>query len=213
MSDYLSNLIDRSLNLTEVIQPLLPTRFEPLQPSGEPLVEQFLELEQEGRVPSPRISLSSFSQSPPLNPQSQPLTAGLNPLPPTQAIAVDSVIPPPPEQLASKPINQQCFVDQMNVPVEPSSAANPQSKSHLIPERVESYQRSSVIQPRIVSSPEPVAASVSIAQPEPPTIQVTIGRVEVRANVAASPPRQPAKLPTPNLSLEDYLRSGNGGRS
>jgi hypothetical protein len=213
MSDYLSNLIDRSFNLTAVIQPRLPTRFEPLQPSGEPQVEQFLEQEQEDRVPPPRISLSSFSQSLQLSPYSQPLTAGLNPLPPTQSIAGDSVIPLSLSELASKPIDQQRFVGQMNVPAEPSATSHSRSESHLIPQGLGDHQRFTLIKPQIVSLPESIAASVPIAQPEPPTIQVTIGRVEVRAISTASPPRQPAKSPTPNLSLEDYLRSGNGGRS
>lgn len=213
MSDYLSNLIDRSLNLTEVIQPLLPTRFEALQPSEESLVEQFLELEPEDRLPSPRISLSSSSQSPQLSPQSQQLTAGSNPLHPALSIASDSVIPPsPPEQLTPKPIDQQHLVDQIDVLLEPSSSANPQSESHLISKSIGVYQRSTLIQPKIVSLPEPTASRVPIAQPEPPTIQVTIGRVEVRAIASASPPRQPAKSPTPNLSLEDYLNR-RGGRS
>lgn len=47
--------------------------------------------------------------------------------------------------------------------------------------------------------------------PAPPVIHVTIGRVEVRATPTPAAPRRAAHS-TPTLSLEDYLRSRNGGR-
>lgn len=47
--------------------------------------------------------------------------------------------------------------------------------------------------------------------PAPPVIHVTIGRVEVRATPTTAAPRRAAHS-TPTLSLEDYLRSRNGGR-
>jgi hypothetical protein len=42
-----------------------------------------------------------------------------------------------------------------------------------------------------------------------PTIQVTIGRIEIRATTASTPaqPRQTG----PRLSLDEYLRRRNGG--
>lgn len=44
-----------------------------------------------------------------------------------------------------------------------------------------------------------------------PTIQVTIGRVEIRATVESTPTRKtPAKAPV--MSLDEYLRQRNGGR-
>lgn len=49
------------------------------------------------------------------------------------------------------------------------------------------------------------------ASPAPPTIQVTIGRIEVRAVPPSAPPRPRTATPTARLSLEDYLRSRSGG--
>lgn len=47
----------------------------------------------------------------------------------------------------------------------------------------------------------------------PPTIQVSIGRIEVRAIASSTPaPRQKAVRPSPSLSLEDYLKQQKGGR-
>lgn len=46
-----------------------------------------------------------------------------------------------------------------------------------------------------------------------PTIQVTIGRIEVRATqqAAGSSPARPVHASAPRLSLDDYLRQRNGG--
>ncbi len=45
-----------------------------------------------------------------------------------------------------------------------------------------------------------------------PTIQVTIGRIEVRAiTPPVAPPQRPRK-PSPALSLDDYLKQRNGGQ-
>ena len=44
-----------------------------------------------------------------------------------------------------------------------------------------------------------------------PVIHVTIGRVEVRAILPAVQAPQPPARPSPKLSLDDYLRSRNGG--
>lgn len=44
------------------------------------------------------------------------------------------------------------------------------------------------------------------------TIQVKIGRVEVRACAPTSPPSRGAPPPAPKLSLDDYLKQRDGGR-
>jgi hypothetical protein len=41
-----------------------------------------------------------------------------------------------------------------------------------------------------------------------PTIQVTIGRVEIRATVAPAPARKPVPRP-PAMSLDEYLKRRN----
>jgi hypothetical protein len=47
----------------------------------------------------------------------------------------------------------------------------------------------------------------------PPTIQVRIGRIEVRAITAPPPPpsRSRSAAAAPRLSLQDYLKARNGG--
>jgi hypothetical protein len=60
----------------------------------------------------------------------------------------------------------------------------------------------------------PVASDLTRgAAPDPPTptIRVSIGRVEVRAVTPPAPSRKPTR-PAPRMSLDEYLRSQNGGR-
>ncbi len=62
------------------------------------------------------------------------------------------------------------------------------------------------------SASAPTTANETLPEPPaPPVIHVTIGRVEVRATPTPAAPRRAAHS-TPTLSLEDYLRSRNGGR-
>lgn len=61
--------------------------------------------------------------------------------------------------------------------------------------------------PRVPSRRSP--SSKLNPPPAPPTIEVTIGRVEVRATTAAPPKRTTASA-KPTLSLEDYLRARSG---
>ena len=70
--------------------------------------------------------------------------------------------------------------------------------------------------PNVVHPEIKPAAFPSIPLPsssEPPAIHVTIGRVEVRAIIAPTAPPKVAAPPTSKISLEDYLKQRNGGRS
>jgi hypothetical protein len=65
-------------------------------------------------------------------------------------------------------------------------------------------------QPRMNHSPRP-APGEQQRQPALPAVQVTIGRLEIRAvSSAAGPPRR-TRAAAPKLSLEAYLQSRNGG--
>lgn len=56
----------------------------------------------------------------------------------------------------------------------------------------------------------PVPAPAPDKSPAPPAIQVTIGRVEIRANQSATTPRGNVRS-APKVTLDDYLRMRNGG--
>ncbi|HEY0172919.1 MAG TPA: hypothetical protein VGB98_18010 [Pyrinomonadaceae bacterium] len=69
--------------------------------------------------------------------------------------------------------------------------------------------------PLLVNSAPAAPDLIRLSVPEPPApvIRVTIGRVEVRAvtSPTPAPARKPVR-PTPRMSLDEYLRSQNGGR-
>jgi hypothetical protein len=66
-------------------------------------------------------------------------------------------------------------------------------------------------EPSSIKPANRVAAESEATGPPPPTIQVTIGRVEVRA-VMPSPPAQRSRpaLPVPALPLDEYLKQRRG---
>lgn len=72
MSDYLSNLVDRSLDRADVIQPRLPSLFEPAQGIGSPIAGLWQEAEPmmeviEQSVPEARNSRSVERQPSPIS--------------------------------------------------------------------------------------------------------------------------------------------------
>jgi hypothetical protein len=69
----------------------------------------------------------------------------------------------------------------------------------------------SPIRPVLQPLPGTADRPASPAPPARPTIEITIGRVEVRLRPEATWPPQPASRPKPTLSLDDYLsRQGRG---
>ncbi len=72
-----------------------------------------------------------------------------------------------------------------------------------------------VLGPGVVQAPpaRPNATEESGEAVTGPTIEVTIGRVEVRAVTAARPPARQSPKPAERLSLDEYLRQRPGGRT
>jgi len=72
-----------------------------------------------------------------------------------------------------------------------------------------------VIQADLSSPFKPSATpAVLLLQPspkEPPAIHVRIGRIELRAIMPAAQVKPPPERSAPKMSLDDYLRSRNGG--
>jgi len=94
--------------------------------------------------------------------------------------------------------------------------------------RWEDVQRSAPIKPaRIVSRSEQIAEAppapapsatqaASTAEPDEsiaPTIQVTIGRIEIRATQTTDKPTAKPRAASTTMSLDDYLKQRNGGKS
>jgi hypothetical protein len=71
------------------------------------------------------------------------------------------------------------------------------------------YQASNIVVRRAVPAPSPLAAAVRAS--ESPTIHVTIGRIELRAEGSAPASPASAAKPSPVMSLDAYLRARRGG--
>lgn len=218
MSDYLSNLIDRSFNRTEMIKPLLPSRFEPLQQSKEMEIDRFSELDGENFVLQPsQVNLSLPPQSKATNqlfPSSKTNSLLSLPTPSEQKLSEESITPlsRSAQKLTDESV-EQYVVDQVEETIESNETEAPhQSESPLLPlQERKPHPMQPTIRPQITSFSESIVSSVPAVKAEPQTINITIGRVDVRAIAPTSSPRQTPKSPTPNLSLAEYLKSG--GRS
>ncbi|MDV7390896.1 hypothetical protein RZS08_06075 [Arthrospira platensis SPKY1] len=100
------------------------------------------------------------------------------------------------------------IVERQHPTSEPSPPPKPDKRQVAPPPTI----RERILPPTAATSPERERATNGryASEPPPPTIQVHIGRIEVRA----TPPPQPVakSRPTPALtSLDDYLRQRNGG--
>jgi hypothetical protein len=103
-------------------------------------------------------------------------------------------------------------------PLVPAQESSPK-ESRLLPRATTTASQGKsqiVVQPDLISPLKPPATpAVSLLQPspkEPPAIHVTIGRVEVRAMMPAAQVKPPPERSAPKMSLDDYLRSRNGGQ-
>jgi len=289
MSDYLSHIAARSLNLTTVIQPRLASLFEPLpnsihlpNVSLESAEEKDADLESEStdefqspEVPAPATSppaSSPLSRSPapttsppassPLSrspapatspPASSPLSR--SPAPVTSPLAAPPLSTPIPNSPVSSvahssPMNpenttgvtaassslasteasrspnpeltiqqiQQPWVQSQAVLAQPSASEPlmpkvPQPELASLPESRSLLPPRPVIQPQITALPEQPTSPPSTKPTSPPTIQVTIGRIDVRTIAAPTPSRRPSTPSPAKLSLDEYLRSRSSGAS
>jgi len=261
MSDYLGNLIARTVSPAVAVRPQLPSLFEPAAATRE--VKSEPEFEQENFVEQPPVTQSSEKVAPmPLSiptprqsvlrepKQTVPEISRLRkiletsqksePAPPPTSIDHQST-PREPSRIFSRrgdgkptpepeaPVQPRTFRQAAQTPLrdvivsashevsalEETRPSRPSvaSKPVVMPEPSEpkppKRSRVQAIVPTVRSLP-PIAPLSPAAATAPPTINVTIGRVEIRAfmpRVAVPKPAPPSRL---KLSLEDYLKQRNG---
>jgi hypothetical protein len=265
MSDFLSHLAAKNLNLVPVIQPRPLSLFEPVVPRTAPglgphLDHNVLDISDsvESYVPRtvPTMHRPTVAAEPaPIDPQARSDEPRLRQTPLTLPPRLES--PAIALQLEQRREGQREIINVTNIrsvveqPIvhAPSServviekeASFPdrtapsigienaiQAATHEEPLKVTPHPIVTPVIERIVQERERTAPSQAqrsdqvahhtlppiATQPtaiEPPTIHVTIGRIEVRA----IPPAAPAKRSTPSssaLSLDDYLRARDGGK-
>jgi hypothetical protein len=194
--------------------PQIAARPEPATPP-----RQLLERNARNRLEVPAIR-------PPMRPVWSVVTGAVPPPQSSSAPDLTDWIPRP-QLLASAPLSTGRPTDEKPVrkssprpehrtPAVPSEAAervsepvvlaNPLTRLPALPGVGRAVALARAVQPKVAEEP------AEQAPPAPPSVQITIGRIEVRA--AAPPesrPQRAAKPAVPTLSLEEYLRDRIAG--
>jgi hypothetical protein len=241
MSNFLNNLVARTLNLAPVVQPRITSRFEPPQmtTTAEP-PEQVVEVKTPPQPQVTNIFESHITEpapvviTPPVDYQQvintvrntyveshevvqNPIIEKVHERTHTETrihtekstdsrleIRENRILEPPPREVEKNPSNPR-----LNKP-EPAPVAK-EAPVSTPPQP---------IVPRVVTriEPAPVAKAPRfevppVIQPEPTeTINVTIGRVDVRAVFSAQAPSAPRTRAASVNSLDDYLKQRSEGR-
>jgi hypothetical protein len=227
MSDHLARLAARALGLADTVRPRR-TLFEPQRLVPEPGSSADQETERTPAPMSPPVEVAETRHSdlavgkpeiaeqpaPPVRAEEQvaeppseiagPPGRPLEPVPP----APDRTPEPAqkPEQAAARREPQP--ERQPKPPLRSRSAAEPEPQGRGAAPRPAVAQRTPLLANRR-RDPSPAAEPEA---EQPPTVRVTIGRVDVRAVVPDEPVERGPKQP-PRMSLDEYLsRSRSGAR-
>ena len=227
MSDFLTNLIARSQGTADVIQPRLPSLMEPYR-GGTGVLGAMPSLaaqginrrsqDETGEGNDPNSSMGDQRVNPlhrPLPGPSQRETAFRNPFASTRH-GIEPSMPPDSNSPSMAPMNA------MGTAPRPGEAGAESLNSQIRAARSGNDDAPRMIAPLTHAVRQPAALRLNVAKASPrardaaspePAIQVTIGRVEVRAVFAEAPARRnPAPRTRPTVSLDDYLRRGEGGQ-
>jgi hypothetical protein len=261
MSNFLSTLAAKNLNLAPVIQPRPLSLFEPaiwrttLGP-GPRLADEVLDISDSFESHAPHTVLTAQPpasidpRAPTAEPSARqaPLNLPVRLEPPTLAyqpleqrrevqreiVNVTNIRSAIEQPLIHAPASERVVTEKKSVvpdrvapPIGIEPAALPASKKEqatLTPHPIVTPVIERIIHERERAAPShgqprsnqvvhhtPPQLTAQSAATEPPMIQVTIGRIEIRA----TPPAASVKRSTPSsstLSLDDYLRARDGGQ-
>ena len=241
MTNFLNNLVARTLSLAPVVQPRLQSRFEPLSAMTPPAPEQSVEVETAPEAPLTTTKI--------VEPAPKPIVVApqqhtdfhqvINTIRNTHVESHEIVQLPIVEKVREQTHTETRIHTEKNtdsrleirenqilerVPAPAAPQENPLNPRLDVVEPAPVAKEAPVpisqpIVPRVVTrvEPAPVAPAPRFEiHPPPPiepseTINVTIGRVDVRAVFSSQAPKAPARQTTVK-SLDDYLRQRSGGR-
>ena len=205
MSDFLGRLAERTLGVAEAIQP----RIAPLYAAGaSPPIEQ-TETTVRSRPESPPPPVKPPSRSPDVRPSHVVSDAPRE----TQVVSDDT----PADGTSESPVTQEeptvrPAPSLRDVPRRVAAERAPQDRRSLPALLVPSHPRpevTRVVEQHAADGSSPLRADAAVS---PPTVRVTIGRIDVRAMYPApQTPRPTPAAPRPSLTLEQYLEQRRGG--
>lgn len=239
MADFLNRLAARALGTTPVAEPVIPSRFSsgpeqsaflPAEPAFQPAPPspQTYSQTSEGRprpLPireaDPRSENHAERLAAPFQDIDEPPH---RPLPQRPNVIRPQPSPPPfAERDTAQPSAERTEVRSQHLAAatDPLRQAmeNDAHKPQTTPRTSAPFAEPQPT-PRLTAPAEPVRSPQSqrpeVAQslrPAPPTVHVSIGRIEVRAEITAPAPRAPAQRPRPStLSLDQFLKQAGRGR-
>ena len=250
MSNYLNNIVARSMNVAEVVQPRLPQLFEPANSYVAERPDTALQVEVQSSSPTTPNEISETPARHPAHAEAPPPASYLerprhlsqpNPFHSEARRHVSTSTPPPIPAIdaEAESLPRLTVNDEGAVTFDRRSATQPAplatQSSRIIQPRAPDSAPSSTVRPSStrVSAParnarprttamlpppasHPLLSSTAPAsqvEQQPPTVKITIGRIDVRA---VMPPAQPAATSRgaakPALSLEGYLKQREEGK-
>jgi len=227
MSDYLDNLVARSLHRADVVQPRLTSRFEPsagARTLWDPASAAADAVQEQSLLDEPasddrQSAHASFRHG--AGEASRSDRGSLNAPTALPADEADEDAALQPFAPAARPATHpRAPMSAQSVPAEDAQSADDGARVRAARiDRVSAPAAERVtLRTVILPAPAPFAPepprvhSTAASQPDAgPVVKITIGRVDVRAVMPAPPaPRSPAARREPALSLEDYLKTGGG---
>jgi hypothetical protein len=236
MSDYLGNIISRSLSMVDFVKPRLPSIFEPVHPFANSFSE-IVDTKEQKETDIARISekakpVDLRSQSPFSFPIQPPESNLMPSTPPFHHNEIQQQQPSDSngdglhiESSISQNQGKELIIDESLreepaiTSLKPESLSNKQlmkQKTILLP-GAERYHLMplSKIDPKIeMHFHSKTAKNLEDNKTEQmPSVRVNIGRIEVRAIMPEpAKPRKTSAPATPKLSLEEYLKQRSGGQ-
>jgi hypothetical protein len=235
MSNFLNNLVARTLNLAPVVQPRINSRFEPVPP----VPDQTVEVETpapERHETTTKILETRVIEPKPVVEREQPHIDVQNVINTIRNTYVDK------HEVVQVPVIEKVrehVQTETRIHTEKNTDSRLEIRENRILEPAREIEKKDLPNPRLdLAEPAPVTREVPVAipiaprvitrtepappvqrfeippppQPEPTeTINVTIGRVDVRAVFSSQTPKTPARTASVN-SLDDYLKQRSEGR-
>lgn len=237
MSNFLNNLVARTLNLAPVVQPRITSRFEPF--TAPP--DQSVEVEAPPPPAEPHVATTKIIESR-ITEQAPVVVAPqverervINTIRNTHVESKHEVVQVPvpvvekihERVIEETRINTEKSTDSRleireNRIIEPAPAPKAPDPFHPRSKTVVEPAPLTITKEVPVPAPQPVVPRVvepaqrlqilPAPQVEPTeTINVTIGRIDVRAVFSAQAPKTPVRAPSTN-ALDDYLKQRSEGR-
>ncbi len=237
MSNFLNNLVARTLNLAPVVQPRITSRFEPSTAPPDQSVEVEAPPPAEPHVTTTKVIESRITEPAPpvvVVPPQIERERVINTIRNTHVESKHEVVQVPVVEKIHERVHTETRINtekstdsrleiRENRIIEPAPAPkapdpfHPRLKTVVEPAPVTiTKEVPQLIVPRVIE-PAPVAPVQRLEilpapQVEPTeTINVTIGRVDVRAVFSAQAPKAPVRASSTN-SLDDYLKQRSEGR-